>query len=37
MGIVDSQSRFNSNRASMDGTGDEEEEEAKAPKLVPTY
>ena len=30
MGMVDSQSRFNSNRASMDGTGDEEEEESEA-------
>ena len=36
MGMVDSQSRFNSNRASMDGTGDEEEEEAEVLELVPT-
>ena len=37
MGMVDSQFCSSSNRASMDGTGDEKEEEAKAPKLVPTY
>ena len=34
--MVDSQSCSSSNRASMDGTSDEKEEEAKAPKLVPT-
>ena len=37
MGMVDSQSRSNSNRASMDGTGDEEEEEAEVSELIPTY
>ena len=36
MGMVDSQPRSSSNRASMDGTGDEEEEKAKAPELVLT-
>ena len=36
MGMVDSQSRSSSNRASMDGTGNEKEEEAEAPELVPT-
>ena len=36
MGMVDSQSRSSSNRASMDGTSDEKEEEAKALELVPT-
>ena len=36
MGMVDSQSCSSSNRANMDGTGDEKEEEAEAPKLVPT-
>ena len=36
MEMVDSQSRSSSNRASMDGTGDEKEEEAEAPELVPT-
>ena len=36
MGMVDSQPHSNSNRASMDGTGGEKEEEAEAPKLVPT-
>ena len=36
MGMVDSQSHSSSNRASMDGTGDEKEEEAEAPELVPT-
>ena len=36
MGMVDSQSRSSSNRVSMDGTGDEEEEKAEAPELVPT-
>ena len=36
MGIVDSQPRSSSSRASMDGTGDEKEEEAKALELVPT-
>ena len=29
MGMVDPQSCFSSNRASMDGTGDEKEEEAE--------
>ena len=37
MEMVDSQSRFSSNRARTLGTSDKEEEEAKAPKLVPTY
>ena len=32
--MVDSQSRSSSNRARTLGTGDEEEEEAKAPELV---
>ena len=36
MGMVDSQFCSSSNRANMDGTGDEEEEEAEAPELVPT-
>ena len=36
MEMVDSQSRSSSNRASMDGTSDEEDEEAEAPELVPT-
>ena len=36
MGMVDSQSRSSSNRANMDGTSDEEDEEAKVPELVPT-
>ena len=36
MGMVDSQPRSSSNRANMDGTGDEKEE-AEAPELVPTY
>ena len=36
MGMVDSQPCSSSNRASMDGTGDEKEEEAEAPELVPT-
>ena len=36
MGIVDSQPHSNSNRASVDGTGDEKEEEVEAPELVPT-
>ena len=36
MGIVDSQPRSSSSRASMDGTGDEKEEEAKALELVLT-
>ena len=36
MGMVDSQPRSSSNRANMDGTDDEEEEKAKAPKLVLT-
>ena len=37
MGIVDSQPRSSNNRASMDGIGDEKEEEAEAPELVPTF
>ena len=37
MGMVDSRPRSNSNRTNRDGTGDEREEEAEAPKLVPTY
>ena len=37
MGMVDSQSRSSSNQASMDGISDDKEEEAEAPKLVPTY
>ena len=36
MGMVDSQSHSSSNRASMDGIGDEEDEEAEAPELIPT-
>ena len=36
MGMIDSQSRSSSNRASMDGTGNEKEEETEAPELVPT-
>ena len=36
MGMVDSQSCSSSNRASMDGTSNEKEEEAKAPELVLT-
>ena len=36
MGMVDSQSCSSSNRASMDGTGDEKEEEAETLELVPT-
>ena len=36
MRMVDLQSHSSSNRASMDGNGDEKEEEAEAPKLVPT-
>ena len=36
MGMVDSQFCSSSNQASMDGTGDEEEEEAEVPELVPT-
>ena len=36
MGMVDSQSCSSSNRASMDGTDDEKEEEVEAPELVPT-
>ena len=36
MGMVNSQSCSSSNQASMDGTGDEIEEEAEAPELVPT-
>ena len=35
--MVDSQSHSSNNRASVDGTGDEEEEEAEALELVPTY
>ena len=36
MGMVDLQPDSSSNQASVDGTGDEKEEEAEAPKLVPT-
>ena len=36
MGMVNSQPRSSSNQASMDGTGDEKEEEAEVPELVPT-
>ena len=36
MRMVDSQYHSSSDRASMDGTGDEKEEEAEAPELVPT-
>ena len=36
MGMVDSQSCSSSNRADMDSTSDEKEEEAEKPKLVPT-
>ena len=36
IGMVDSQPHSSSNRASVDGTGDEKEEEAEAPELVPT-
>ena len=36
MGMVDSQSCSSCNRASMDGTSNEKEEEAEAPELVPT-
>ena len=36
MGMVDSQSYSSSNRAGMDGTGDEKKKEVEAPKLVPT-
>ena len=36
MGMVDSQPHPNSNRASMDGISDKEEEEVEAPELVPT-
>ena len=36
MGMVDSQSRSSSNQASMDGTGNEKEEEAEVPELVLT-
>ena len=36
MGIVDSQPHSSSNQARMDDTGDEKEEEAEAPELVPT-
>ena len=34
--MVDSQPHSNSNRASVDGTDDEEEEEAEVHELVPT-
>ena len=34
--MVDSQPRFSNNRARTLGTGDEEEEEAEVPELVPT-
>ena len=37
MGMVDSWSCFSSNRVSMDGTGDEKEEEAEALELIPAY
>ena len=36
MGMIDSQPHPNSNRASMDGISDKEEEEVEAPELVPT-
>ena len=36
MGMVDSQPHSSSNRADMDGIGNEKEEEAEAPELVPT-
>ena len=36
MGMVDSQPYSSSNRASVNGTGDEKEEEAEVPELVPT-
>ena len=36
MGMVDSQSCSSNNQASMDGTGNEKEEEAEAPELVRT-
>ena len=36
MRMVDSQPRSSSNRASMDGTGDEKEKEAEALELIPT-
>ena len=36
MGMLDLQPDSSSNQASVDGTGDEKEEEAEAPKLVPT-
>ena len=36
MGMVNSQPHSSSNRANMDGTGNEKEEEAEAPELVPT-
>ena len=35
--MVDSQFHSSSNRARMLDTGNEEEEEAEAPELVPTY
>ena len=35
--MVDSQFRSSSNQARTLDTGDEEEEEAEAPELVPTY
>ena len=34
--MVDPQPRFSSHRAHTLGTGDEEEEEAEVPELVPT-
>ena len=37
MGMVDSQPRASRKRASMDGIGDEKEEEAEAPESVPTF
>ena len=36
MGMVDSLFHSSSNRASMNGIGDEEKEETEAPELVPT-
>ena len=36
MGMVDSQPHSINNRANVDSTSDEKEEEAGAPELVPT-
>ena len=36
MGMVDSQPHSINNRANVDSTGDEKEEEAEASELVPT-